>query len=53
MGDSTEPVMQVLQAVGAGEEHAAEKLLPLVYRCSQALLVVLVIRFGVKPGTIG
>ncbi len=31
MGDSTEPVTQVLQAVGAGEEHAAEKLLPLVY----------------------
>ena len=32
MGESTEPVTQVLQAVGAGEEHAAEKLLPLVYR---------------------
>lgn len=31
MGDSMEPVTQVLQAVGAGEEHAAEKLLPLVY----------------------
>ena len=31
MGESTEPVTQVLQAVGAGEEHAAEKLLPLVY----------------------
>jgi RNA polymerase sigma factor (TIGR02999 family) len=26
-----EPVTQVLQAVGAGEQHAAEKLLPLVY----------------------
>ena len=31
MGESTEPVTQVLQAVGIGEEHAAEKLLPLVY----------------------
>ena len=31
MGDSTEPVTQVLEAVSAGEEHAAEKLLPLVY----------------------
>ena len=31
MGESTEPVTQVLEAVGAGEEHAAEKLLPLVY----------------------
>src|SRR5208283_3972307 len=31
MGDSMEPVTQVLQAVGAGEQHAAEKLLPLVY----------------------
>jgi RNA polymerase sigma factor (TIGR02999 family) len=31
MGESTAPVTQVLQAVGAGEEHAAEKLLPLVY----------------------
>src|ERR1039458_5914499 len=31
MGESTEPVTQVLQAVGAGEENAAEKLLPLVY----------------------
>ena len=31
MGESTEPVTQVLQAVGAGEEQAAEKLLPLVY----------------------
>src|ERR1017187_512830 len=31
MGESTEPVTQVLQAVGVGEEHAAEKLLPLVY----------------------
>ena len=31
MGDSTEPVTRVLDAVSAGEEHAAEKLLPLVY----------------------
>ena len=31
MGELTEPVTQVLQAVGAGEEQAAEKLLPLVY----------------------
>jgi RNA polymerase sigma factor (TIGR02999 family) len=31
MGESTEPVTQVLQAVGTGEEQAAEKLLPLVY----------------------
>jgi RNA polymerase sigma factor (TIGR02999 family) len=31
MGESMEPVTQVLEAVGAGEEHAAEKLLPLVY----------------------
>ena len=31
MGDSTEPVTQVLQAVGAGDAKAAEKLLPLVY----------------------
>ena len=31
MGESTEPVTQVLEAVGAGEEHAAEKLLSLVY----------------------
>ncbi|MGO8926025.1 MAG: ECF-type sigma factor [Limisphaerales bacterium] len=31
MGESTEPVTQVLEAVGAAEEHAAEKLLPLVY----------------------
>jgi RNA polymerase sigma factor (TIGR02999 family) len=32
MGESTAPVTQVLQAVGAGEERAAEKLLPLVYQ---------------------
>ncbi len=31
MGELTEPVTQVLEAVGTGEEHAAEKLLPLVY----------------------
>ena len=31
MGDSKEPVTQVLEAVSAGEEHAAEKLLPMVY----------------------
>ena len=31
MGDSTEPVTRVLEAVSAVEEHAAEKLLPLVY----------------------
>src|SRR5208282_2623730 len=31
MGDSMEPVTQVLEAVSAGEEHAAAKLLPLVY----------------------
>jgi RNA polymerase sigma factor (TIGR02999 family) len=31
MGELTEPLTQVLEAVGAGEEHAAEKLLPLVY----------------------
>jgi len=31
MGESMKPVTQVLQAVGAGEEQAAEKLLPLVY----------------------
>ncbi len=31
MGESTEPVTQVRETVGAGEEHAAEKLLSLVY----------------------
>ena len=31
MGESTEPVTRVLQAVGAGDAQAAEKLLPLVY----------------------
>ena len=31
MGESTEPMTQVLEAVGAAEEHAAEQLLPLVY----------------------
>ena len=31
MGESTEPVTQVLEAIGAGDEQAAEKLLPLVY----------------------
>ena len=31
MGQSTAPMTQVLQAMGAGEEQAAEKLLPLVY----------------------
>jgi RNA polymerase sigma factor (TIGR02999 family) len=31
MGESTEPVTQVLEAVGAGDDKAAEKLLPLVY----------------------
>ena len=32
MSESTKPVTQVLEAVGAGEEHAAEVLLPLVYK---------------------
>ena len=31
MTESTEPVTQVLEAVSAGEQHAAEELLPLVY----------------------
>jgi len=31
MGDSKEPVTQVLEEVSAGEEHAAEKLLSLAY----------------------
>lgn len=31
MGKTMEPVTQVLQAAGTGEEHAAEKLLPQVY----------------------
>jgi len=31
MNERAEPVTQLLIAVGAGEEHAAEKLLPLVY----------------------
>jgi RNA polymerase sigma factor (TIGR02999 family) len=31
MGELTEPVTQILDAVGAGDEHAAEQLLPLVY----------------------
>ena len=31
MGDSTEPVTQILEAIGAGDAQAAEKLLPLVY----------------------
>src|SRR5208283_3467035 len=40
MGESTEPVTQVLQAVGAGEEQAAEKLLPLVYEELRRLAAV-------------
>ena len=32
MNDREEPVTQLLMAVGAGEERAAEKLLPLVYQ---------------------
>ncbi len=31
MGESTEPVTQILEAVGGGDARAAEKLLPLVY----------------------
>lgn len=31
MGESAEAVTQILEAVGAGDEQAAEKLLPLVY----------------------
>ena len=31
MGESTEPVTQILEAVGAGDAKAAEELLPLVY----------------------
>jgi RNA polymerase sigma factor (TIGR02999 family) len=31
MGEPTKPVAQVLEAVGAGDAKAAEKLLPLVY----------------------
>ena len=31
MGESKEPITQVLEAVGAGDAQAAEKLLPLVY----------------------
>jgi RNA polymerase sigma factor (TIGR02999 family) len=32
MGELTEPVTQVLEAVGAGDAKAAEELLPLVYQ---------------------
>ena len=32
MNERAEPVTQLLIAAGAGEEHAAEKLLPLVYQ---------------------
>jgi len=31
MGESAQQVTQILEAIGAGDEHAAEKLLPLVY----------------------
>jgi RNA polymerase sigma factor (TIGR02999 family) len=31
MGEPAEQMTQILDAIGAGEEHAAEKLLPLVY----------------------
>jgi RNA polymerase sigma factor (TIGR02999 family) len=31
MGEASEQVTEILQAVGAGDERAAEKLLPLVY----------------------
>jgi DNA-directed RNA polymerase specialized sigma24 family protein len=31
MGESAEQVTQILEAVSAGDEHAAERLLPLVY----------------------
>src|ERR1700690_2225486 len=31
MGELTEPLTQFLGAVGAGEDHAADELLPLVY----------------------
>jgi hypothetical protein len=31
MGESAEQVTQILEAVGAGDEQAAEKLQPLVY----------------------
>ena len=31
MNPASEHVTQILEAVGAGDEHAAEKLLPLVY----------------------
>ena len=39
MGESTEPVTQVLQAVGAGDAQAADKLLPLVYEELRRLAV--------------
>jgi len=31
MGESSEAVTQILEAIGAGDKHAAEELLPLVY----------------------
>lgn len=31
MGESAEAVTQILEAIGAGDKHAAEELLPLVY----------------------
>src|SRR3974377_420635 len=31
MGESAEAVTKILEAVGAGDKHAAEELLPLVY----------------------
>jgi RNA polymerase sigma factor (TIGR02999 family) len=31
MGESAEAVTQILEAIGAGDQHAAEELLPLVY----------------------
>src|SRR5215471_20109226 len=31
MGESAEHLTQILEAVSAGDEHAADKLLPLVY----------------------
>jgi RNA polymerase sigma factor (TIGR02999 family) len=40
MGESAEQVTQILEAVGAGDEQAAERLLPLVYEELRRLAAV-------------
>jgi RNA polymerase sigma factor (TIGR02999 family) len=40
MGEPAEQVTQILDAIGAGDEHAAEKLLPLVYEELRRLAAV-------------